>query len=296
MQDALRSQQELESIDISYKTQHEHVLSLARAVRSTLQAEKKVAALHVREAQVFLQVAHDIAEAVDRRLKLAELQLGDVLEAEYQGPTELLSISKWSLQYEKDDDDLNLYPDPDLDLGEIHTSQYLPHYSPSSTHLSVLDSDPGGIDTNLDNNERNGIDDTHADDGGAHSDNTGANGINTDFDDTNANDLDTDLNDANARDVITNLDNTGINTDFDDANANANDVGTNLADSIDTGFDDTNANSIDTNPDKADIGLDDGVSSIQTWYDAPSENSNVGAVWHIEPWRQPRKLIPDTAA
>jgi hypothetical protein len=61
--------------------QAHQALAIARAVHATLVAEKQLAAERIDEAKLKLQASYDEAEAVDGRIRVAEEQLGDILDA-----------------------------------------------------------------------------------------------------------------------------------------------------------------------------------------------------------------------
>jgi hypothetical protein len=63
------------------RRQAQYALSVARAVLETTSAEKRLAISLVRGAEIYLQSTHDMADAMDESVMLAEQQLGDLLEA-----------------------------------------------------------------------------------------------------------------------------------------------------------------------------------------------------------------------
>jgi hypothetical protein len=76
--EASRSEVE-DSHGLHYKAYQ--ALSLARAARATLLAEKQLVTEKVHQAKLSLRASCDAAEELEERLRAAEQQLGEVLEA-----------------------------------------------------------------------------------------------------------------------------------------------------------------------------------------------------------------------
>jgi hypothetical protein len=75
----------------------QQVLAIARAARETLLAEEKLAAERIVEAELRLKVSREEAEAVQSKRQMAELQVGNLMNAmDSQG---LLSVSPVSMEY-----------------------------------------------------------------------------------------------------------------------------------------------------------------------------------------------------
>jgi hypothetical protein len=58
-----------------------HTMQAARAIVETANAEMDLSAIIIEESQSYLQAAHDIADAVDERLSVAQDNLGGLMEA-----------------------------------------------------------------------------------------------------------------------------------------------------------------------------------------------------------------------
>jgi hypothetical protein len=108
-------------------------LIIANAVRATLAAESQSAFEQVSKAEAFLQVSRDASEAAEDRLRVADQQLGNLLET-----MDAEGIASFS----------SLYSEQDI-LRPIHRSQY--PYPCSCTSdvsdegdLSVSDGDADG--------------------------------------------------------------------------------------------------------------------------------------------------------
>jgi hypothetical protein len=88
----------------------QQVLAVARAVHRTLSAEKRLADLQLKEAELRLQASHDAVDTVNGKFILAEQQLGELLnEMDSRG---LLSVFPTDPDDRDDSDDSSVPHQP----------------------------------------------------------------------------------------------------------------------------------------------------------------------------------------